>query len=264
MVLVGYSSDSESESRGSTGLPAPKKMKLESTPTVPGFDLEAMAKQLGTTAQSDVLKTPIPEKVTETETKTQKDLVCVICPKKSRYTCPACSKRSCSVECCNKHKDMFACTGKRNVTAFVDKKSFRDVDFRIDIHFLETAQREIDVNIQAAHSVLRKNVLSEQRNSNSRLNDKLNRLRAVLRKNNTELLLLPSTFERHLRNRSRCNKNGMVHWSVEVQGESVYHNVCADNTWLVEFKKLGLDLDGNALQKLSKVGKCDFTFMKNV
>merc|ERR1712130_61607 len=149
---------------------------------------------------------------------------------------------------------MFACTGKRNVTAFVQKKNFKEVDFRRDIHFLETAQREIDLNIQAAHSVLRKNVLSEHQRSDSKQNEKLKKLRYVLKKSNIELLLLPSSFERHMRNKSRCGKTGTIHWSIEVQGQNInhniYHNICAENTWLVELKKLGLEIDENVLLKL--------------
>ena len=84
---------------------------------------------------------------------------------------------------------MFACSGKRNVTAFIEKKSFSELDFRRDIHFLEETQREIDLSIQAAHSVLRKNVLTEQRKSDYKKNGRLKNLRGFLKKSNIELLL---------------------------------------------------------------------------
>lgn len=228
MPGLDYSSDSESEERKSDDGPNAKKIKLEAT-------------------EINDTDSPKSSKSSTTDPKPKK---CCMCDKPAKYTCPACSRRTCSIACCNKHKDMFACSGKRNVTAFIGKKDFKETDFRRDIHFLEEAQREIDNTIQIAHSVLRNNARFDQNFKTKNHHQKLRVLKSALKKFNTELLLLPNTFERHKRNRSRCNKNGNIQWTIEVQNQRVYHNISADSTWQAEFKKLGIELDNESILRL--------------
>merc|ERR1712242_654756 len=98
MPGLDYSSDSESEERKQLDQgPHAKKLKLEAT-EINDTDSPKSTKSLQSPEQ-------------------QKPKKCVFCDNPPKYTCPACSKRTCSIACCNRHKDTFAYTGKRNVTA---------------------------------------------------------------------------------------------------------------------------------------------------
>lgn len=44
----------------------------------------------------------------------------------SKYRCPGCSRRSCSLACVNAHKAQHGCSGKRDRTAYVPLKEFGD------------------------------------------------------------------------------------------------------------------------------------------
>jgi hypothetical protein len=44
----------------------------------------------------------------------------------SKYKCPGCSVRSCSLPCVKAHKQRAGCTGKRNQTQFVPLSQFDD------------------------------------------------------------------------------------------------------------------------------------------
>ncbi|TYJ10891.1 hypothetical protein E1A91_A11G239100v1 [Gossypium mustelinum] len=52
---------------------------------------------------------------------------CEECKKKaSKYKCPGCCLRTCSLPCVNAHKQRTGCTGKRNITSFVPLSRFDD------------------------------------------------------------------------------------------------------------------------------------------
>ena len=67
------------------------------------------------------------------------------CGQPSKYRCPRCAACSCSAACVNKHKagggGAEACSGKRDVAAFVPLNSFTDAHLYADLAFLEEAQR---------------------------------------------------------------------------------------------------------------------------
>lgn len=44
----------------------------------------------------------------------------------SKYCCPRCSRRTCSMACSNQHKSVDACSGTRDRTAFVTMQQFDD------------------------------------------------------------------------------------------------------------------------------------------
>ena len=55
------------------------------------------------------------------------EIICQECKAKpSKYKCPGCSIRSCSLPCVKAHKDRTACTGKRNQTQFVPMSQMDD------------------------------------------------------------------------------------------------------------------------------------------
>jgi hypothetical protein len=81
--------------------------------------------------------------------------VCTVCSQnESKYTCPACLIPFCCVECSKKHKEDTKCTGKRDITAFVELGKFDNSTLRsgriilyfntLDYHFLEEAKLKTD------------------------------------------------------------------------------------------------------------------------
>lgn len=71
--------------------------------------------------------------------------VCDVCERaESRYTCPRCETKSCSLACVKKHKVDRDCDGKRTRTAFIDIRDFEDADVVRDYRFLEEVGAEGD------------------------------------------------------------------------------------------------------------------------
>lgn len=64
---------------------------------------------------------------------------CQICKKESKYRCPRCHCRTCSLECCLKHKSESDCNGKRDRVAYVPLHEFNDSTLTSDFYFLEDA-----------------------------------------------------------------------------------------------------------------------------
>lgn len=55
------------------------------------------------------------------------DVVCSQCNlRPALYKCPACSARTCSLDCVRRHKDVTKCTGVRDRTVFVAKQDMGD------------------------------------------------------------------------------------------------------------------------------------------
>lgn len=95
------------------------------------------------------LLTPVPSG-SRTKTGTGKDdketdvpRCSVCCSQKPRYKCPACSLKTCSMECVKQHKIDENCSGKRSATDKVKKKSMGDRMLLSDYRFLEDAGRKI-------------------------------------------------------------------------------------------------------------------------
>lgn len=64
---------------------------------------------------------------------------CHICKKESKYRCPRCHCRTCSLECCLQHKSESDCNGKRDRVAYVPLHEFTDSTLASDYYFLEDA-----------------------------------------------------------------------------------------------------------------------------
>ncbi|KAL8542392.1 hypothetical protein ACS0TY_003311 [Phlomoides rotata] len=62
----------------------------------------------------------------------------------SKYKCPGCSLRSCSLPCVNSHKQRTSCTGKRPLTNFVPISQFNDNQLISDYSMLEDVKRIAD------------------------------------------------------------------------------------------------------------------------
>lgn len=168
-----------------------------------------------------------------------------------QYQCPRCSFRSCSLACCQAHKQRTQCTGKRDRTAFVKVGEMTDATLQNDYHFLEDVIGRLDANqrflrqsggakrqrraeehdtdahilLQAARKqdgIAPKRLILPMQNgqaSNSEPSDRttgrgLSNLQNHARNRGVSLLCLPPFMERHKQNQTRIrNKN--IFWTVE-------------------------------------------------
>ncbi|WWC99506.1 hypothetical protein V866_006409 [Kwoniella sp. B9012] len=60
-----------------------------------------------------------------------------------KYTCPRCSKRSCSLECSKKHKAVDDCSGVRDPTSFVPLTAYGQGAWSDDYKWLEEGRRKV-------------------------------------------------------------------------------------------------------------------------
>ncbi|KAL6072378.1 Box C/D snoRNA protein 1 [Balamuthia mandrillaris] len=68
----------------------------------------------------------------------RKEVSCEACGEHpSKYCCPACNLRTCSVACVKRHKEERKCSGRRNKTAFVSLDDFSDQQVVSDFNFLQ-------------------------------------------------------------------------------------------------------------------------------
>lgn len=74
--------------------------------------------------------------------------MCEICATNEfKYKCPRCLMKTCSLDCCRKHKIERDCNGQQDRTKFVDKEEFDDRVMLNDYRFLEEQSRFVD-NVQ--------------------------------------------------------------------------------------------------------------------
>lgn len=70
-------------------------------------------------------------------------LPCALCSLPSKYTCPRCALRTCSLPCSRTHKFRFSCSGTRDPTKFVDLKSYGQGMWADDYRWLEEGRRKV-------------------------------------------------------------------------------------------------------------------------
>ena len=70
--------------------------------------------------------------------------VCQLCGEPSRYRCPACDTRTCSLACVRRHKAERECSGVRDVAKKVTISEFDDNALMRDYRFLEGVVRAVD------------------------------------------------------------------------------------------------------------------------
>ena len=70
---------------------------------------------------------------------------CEVCLEaESKYKCPRCLVKTCSLACCNKHKADTGCNGKEDRTKYVPKEEFDESLVLSDYRFLEEQARIIN------------------------------------------------------------------------------------------------------------------------
>lgn len=158
-----------------------------------------------------------------TETSSKK---CEICHQVDhKYKCPRCSMKTCSLDCCRKHKTEKDCSGVRDKTKFVGKEGFDESLIINDYRFLEENNLLVDT--------LQRNTLEQceplkQPNVNGGASENLRKF--LYKQHGINLKIMPAQSTRRLNNKTRFNKTtGLVSWSVEfilfvdrVEGNNVY------------------------------------------
>ncbi|XP_042515508.1 box C/D snoRNA protein 1-like [Macadamia integrifolia] len=126
----------------------------------------------------------------------------------SKYRCPGCSFRSCSLPCVKAHKQRTGCTGKRLRTQFVPLSQFDDNLLISDYNFLEEAKK-------AAESAQRMR-RGKFGSFHFKLPFKLRMLRNAAGRRKTRLLLLPEGMSKREKNQSRYDqKKDSIFWTIE-------------------------------------------------
>lgn len=126
----------------------------------------------------------------------------------SKYKCPGCSARSCSLPCVKAHKQRAGCTGKRNQTQFVPLSQFDDNLLVSDYNLLEEVKRVAE-SAQRARTKL-------CGNAHFKLPFHLNSLRSAAASRRTKLLLLPNGMSKREKNRTRYDKRKKsIFWTIE-------------------------------------------------
>ncbi|KAM9905602.1 hypothetical protein OXX79_002059 [Metschnikowia pulcherrima] len=162
---------------------------------------------------------------------------CSVCLEKdSKYTCPACESKTCSLECVKKHKLRTECTGQVDPTRFVPNKDLganqalvnRDYNYLLNIErkvFLgkndlkENAKQVFKRNFSQTKNVKRPR-LNEPNNENPRLGLVRKIFPHVtntsIKRENTLIIHLPAGMSRSSQNKSGYDKKSSAFtWTVE-------------------------------------------------
>ncbi|XP_031274774.1 box C/D snoRNA protein 1 [Pistacia vera] len=140
--------------------------------------------------------------------------ICEECKDKpSKYKCPGCSIRTCSLVCVKAHKQRTACSGKRNVTQFVPLSQFNDNILHSDYNLLEEMKR-----IAESAQRLRGKLCGY---SYFKLPFYLRSLRSAAASRRTKLLFLPSGMTKREKNQTRYDqRKKSISWTVEWRFQS--------------------------------------------
>ncbi|XP_068662580.1 uncharacterized protein [Aristolochia californica] len=141
--------------------------------------------------------------------KPDKSLFCQECNQnQSKYKCPGCSIRTCSLSCVKSHKQHSNCNGKRNRTEFVPLSEFDDNLLIADYNFLEETKRVSE----SAERML----MGFGGNYRFKMPFKLRLLRNAAGRRKTRLFLLPGGMSRREKNQSLYDqKRKSILWTVE-------------------------------------------------
>ncbi|KAL3195240.1 hypothetical protein MRX96_015885 [Rhipicephalus microplus] len=123
---------------------------------------------------------------------------CLQCGKPSKYCCPKCSARSCSLPCVKQHKKIGECDGVRDKTAFIPLDGFTDLDLLSDYRFLEESSRIVDTACRTRPAL---GVYPQQKS----LPGFLHKFQAECRRRGIILKLLPRCFTKRQENKSQYN-----------------------------------------------------------
>lgn len=161
------------------------------------------------------------------------DKICIIClEKETKYTCPACGAKTCSLNCVNRHKLRSECTGKVDPAKFVPKKEITQNPSLInrDYNYLLNFERKIDLGIKDVKSNAKMMFRRQMGNNNkrqkfdgenfenriTRMKKKYNEPQYSFKRENVLVIHLPPGMSRATQNKSGYDKKaGTYAWTVE-------------------------------------------------
>ncbi|KAK6261094.1 zinc finger protein [Theobroma cacao] len=137
--------------------------------------------------------------------------VCEECKNKaSKYKCPGCYLRTCSLPCVNAHKHRTGCNGRRNNTRFVPLSQFDDNLLLSDYNLLEETKRVAE-SARRTRSKLCSNYFPH-----FKLPFVLRTLRAAAASRRTKLLFLPAGMSKRETNQTRFHqRKKFISWTIE-------------------------------------------------
>lgn len=149
----------------------------------------------------------------EQQTRPCKVGVCSVCGvNQAKYTCPACSIKSCSLSCVKSHKKCQGCTGIRDRAAMVLKEDMDNLTLLSDYRLLEEIDNKLEDNLR---NPLRRHVMRSLKDKPS-LPHFLHRLRNEAWNRGTTLKFMPSHFTSRRENTTRYNfKEGIIRWHIK-------------------------------------------------
>ncbi|XP_044491102.1 box C/D snoRNA protein 1 [Mangifera indica] len=141
--------------------------------------------------------------------KPKEAILCEECQENpSKYKCPGCSIRTCSLVCVKAHKHRIGCSGKRSVTQFIPLSQFNDNILLSDYNLLEEIKR-----VAESAQRLRDKLC---RHSYFKLPFHLRSLRNAAASRRTKLLLLPGGMTKREKNQTRYDqRKKSISWTVE-------------------------------------------------
>lgn len=152
------------------------------------------------------------------------------CKATAIYQCPRCQFRSCSLACCQAHKQRTKCNGKRDRTQYMPMHKMSDETLTSDYFFLEDVMRQVkkprlsqpihtSTEQPTTHPLLQKvDPSSSDRFQRlpHQLPQKTKKLIQAAASRGTRVLIQPAALSRHQENKSYVNKEGTIYWSVEI------------------------------------------------
>ncbi|KAK7603559.1 hypothetical protein V9T40_003558 [Parthenolecanium corni] len=134
---------------------------------------------------------------------------CEVCDAEvSKYTCPRCEVKTCSLSCVKIHKFELECSGIRDRTAFKSMKKFSNLDLLSDYRFLE--------DIARTTLKYRKDINKRYTRFNTALPVQLFKLKRAAYSRGVRLLYLPQNFSKHRENSTYFEwKSNKFYWRIE-------------------------------------------------
>lgn len=141
---------------------------------------------------------------------------CEVCLEEvSKYTCPCCVMRTCSLDCVLTHKQRTGCSGERDKTSFVPRTELNNIHLLNDYRLLEEVARVTD---------------NAQRDDKARKNwpgIRVNKLCHHAQKAGVRWYSMEKGMKRHNENRSRYNFGEQcLEWMVKLVFVDISKEVC--------------------------------------
>lgn len=136
------------------------------------------------------------------------------CGEPSKYRCPACDVRSCSLACVRRHKAEQACSGKRDSAKYCSVQTFDDSTLHRDFRFLEGMGRAVDSGKRTRRDTERPVAAAR----NGGLTPQRQNLVRLANEHGVQLELLPHGMTRQRENSTRYDgRRKWIGWRVELR-----------------------------------------------